>query len=440
MRPIRRLLSYCTRLLSAKRDQIGELQHLADWGYISHTATVGSITSPQRRTTSDGCVQAAPGGWRASFKRVRCQNGDWLTSRNRAALSPIQTLMDLTDRLFSDHFQQVMRAAYRQDPESWVRFARCRAAIGYTAGAVPLRRPGDPVGWAIILLGFADRRDLAHVPLPPPLARLDLSGRIAPPRPDCAPDPATSQAVSLLAALALVRLLGEQGWHPTALTLWTPPPSRRRAGSTGPQVLAPQVEQARSLLAWVVTHGITLQTGTDPQDSSYQAAVAHQATEAALGFAEPLLRLHPTEARLGTGGPDYILVIAAPLSESDGVGYYSLQARDGRRREGSVVLTALRHPEEGTYRTLIAALTELLERIRLARRNPRDFQVQIILAAVPVLLRLAQRTGSVADDPPGTASVRRLLARFGRRELIGQPPAWIAAWHTSSDSTIPPPY
>ena len=207
------------------------------------------------------------------------------------------------------------------------------------------------------------------------------------------------------------------------------------AGAPSPADLA----QARSGLAWVVTQGITLRTTVNPQDQGYPAAVAQQAVQAALGFAEPLALPAAAPALTGAVGPDYTLLVAAPDAGSAGTGYYGVQTRDGRRRSSVATLTTLSHPEEATYRTLIAALTELLERIRAARRDPAQFQIQVVLASEPVLLRLAQRSGSVAREPPGAASVRRLLARFGQVDLIGQPHAWVAAWFTAGDLPTRPP-
>ena len=67
-------------------------------------------------------------------------------------------------------------------------------------------------------LGWADGRALAQTPRPVPLARLDLAG-VLPPPPGGRPPVAAADRLAVLAALAAVRTLGEQGWSATQLTL-----------------------------------------------------------------------------------------------------------------------------------------------------------------------------------------------------------------------------
>ena len=121
--------------------------------------------------------------------------------------------MDPTHHLLDDHRRQVLDAAHRRAQVSGVRFARCRAASDYAPGATPVRQPGAPVGWAAVLLGFADRRDLTQVSQACARSPTHLSGRRSVRRPD-----PTTAAAGRLAALVLVCLLGAQGWHPSGLT------------------------------------------------------------------------------------------------------------------------------------------------------------------------------------------------------------------------------
>ncbi|HMA34113.1 MAG TPA: hypothetical protein VKY74_06480 [Chloroflexia bacterium] len=336
--------------------------------------------------------------------------------------------------------EQAIAASYAGDPATWASFARCRAVAVYSAGSPAAA--DQPGGWAVILAGFADRRDRLRRAPPGPRARLEISGALPPPA-------AHATLAAVLAGLAVLQHLGRLGWRGQA-SQWATPPWPPAPDPAAAWAAAPALRQIydalQASLGWVVAGGVPLEWTPDPAARLAPPTAPTLAAAAAGGAAargptpaEPAPPgpdpspaapgAPPAAALLTRGEADYLLILETVAEDTgSGQGRYSLWTRDGRQRIGAVPLAGLTHPDEGEYRTLIAALTALAEQITRARRPARRYRLQVLSARESVVRYLQARTaGPAAHRPPGARTAREILAHFGTVAVEARPAPEIAA-------------
>lgn len=350
--------------------------------------------------------------------------------------------------------QAAIAGSYAGEPVTWAAFARCHAVAIYTAGAGPAS--DGTTGWAVVLAGYGDALALGRAPPPRPRARLALAGAL--PAVGVAAGPARAELAGLLAGLGVVRHLGRLGWRAARVTLWSPGIGGLAESRRAAPALWDRIDRDQATLDWVVPGGVLLEPDADPPAPGLYAEAlllagrlitARASPDAMEEAAPPPVALPVAPAPPGAFGPapagvpapDYTLVVAAPGDAApEGTGRYCLATRDGRRRRGQVPLAALHHPDEGEYRTLIAVLADLADRIQAGRRDPRRYRLAVVSAREPVGAQLRARTaGPTARRPPGVTATRALLARFGAVQVLVRPPAEIAALLDADiDATLTP--
>ena len=317
--------------------------------------------------------------------------------------------------------QQGLTHALHAQAATFAAFAACHAVAVYTDGSAPVRNPGGPAGAAAVLVGWAVALDPASVDPPPALVTLQLDNPI----PARAADPATSnnraEIAAVLTALAAVPHLGSGPWSAAGVTIWSDSNYTVYCG-TG------RWKRQKNTDLWPILDGLLLAAGKQVPGgvrlewlkghagNCYNEAADSLATRAAFNFDETLYSRYRA-AQLQTGrempgaaaldssrpagvsdaplpeslpstwqkGTDYTLVLhtrlVRPAAETgsigQGIGSYRLWARDGRSRSATLQLTDFSALDAAEYQTLIAALTDLLERIRAAGRDPAQYTLTV---------------------------------------------------------------
>jgi len=122
--------------------------------------------------------------------------------------------------------------------------------------------------------------------------------------------------------------------------------------------------------------------------------------------------------------PDYIVIFDGGSRGNPGPGYgsYRLRTRDGREDARRLEFGEAMTNNEAEYRTLIAALDDLIGRIEQTGKDPSAFTVEI---RGDSRLILAQLRGEfrvrAAHLRPLWEAARARLARFREARLIWQP-------------------
>lgn len=360
----------------------------------------------------------------------------------------------------------------------WEAFKGCTALEIYTDGSAPISNPGGPAGFAAVAVGYRVPINTAKPERPEPCARAQVGGYI----PARKKEPTTSnnraEIAGILAAFELVRSLGDSGAQPEQVYVWSDSVYAVNCGNGDWQRKkntdlwaafdrvrdnARRATGGKVSLSWVKGHA----------NSIYNNAADELATRAAFNFDETAHkrfraaqvasgREMPGTAALAQQGvapkpeapdeeeaqpqessdaqtaqedvayewavkTDYVLMIATKM---DGAAYaggwagpctgtYRLIARDGRvhqakiRHEGNCI------PDEGEYLTLIAALNDLVARIRSARRDPSPYSLTVFSGRELVTKQL---TGAYSVKSPILrplyTQARDLLANFDRAEIV----------------------
>jgi ribonuclease HI len=363
--------------------------------------------------------------------------------------------------------QQVVAASLADEAATWTALAACRVVEVYTDGSAPLRNPGGPAGFAAVVVGFAGPAAAAAQLRPLSATRLDLGGFV----PARQREPATSnnraEIAGVLAALLALRYLGEQGATARHATIWSDSTyvincgkglwQRKKNTDLWP-VYDSLVQAARA--AW--PDGVAVEWVKGHADNPYNEAADQLATRAALAFDEvAYARYRAAQAATGQempgasalsavksaapappalavatpiaqpaapvalpegwmGAADYVLVLQSRAGKEGGSGQYHLWARDGRHRQALVEHPAAQDTSEAEYLTLIAALTDLADRIAAAGRDSQQYTVAVYSQQELVVKQLAgaYRVKAAALQAP-YAAARSVIGRFK-----GVHPAW----------------
>ncbi|WP_352429910.1 ribonuclease HI family protein [Thermoflexus sp.] len=128
----------------------------------------------------------------------------------------------------------------------------------------------------------------------------------------------------------------------------------------------------------------------------------------------------------GRISPDYWIFFDGGSRGNPGPGYgsYVIRTRDGREDRRRLTFAEALTNNEAEYRTLIAALDDLIDRIQRAGKDPAAFTVEI---RGDSRLVLAQLKGDfrvrAAHLRPLWEAARGRLARFREARLVWQPRA-----------------
>lgn len=363
-------------------------------------------------------------------------------------------------------------AVSRSKGLEWEAFKNCRSVEIYTDGSAPISNPGGPAGFAVVAVGYPGAINTAKSNRPEPCARIELGGYI----PARKKEPATSnnraEIAGALAAFELVRRLGEEGapleqvyvWSDSVYTVNCGNGTWQRKKNTD---LWPAFDTVREGAVQATGGKISLSWVKGHANSLYNNAADELATKAAFNFDEAAHtrfraaqvasgREMPGQAALArqgvvvepgasveeqeaTGGPpkedlayewavktDYVLMISTKMDGAahgaggagSFTGTYRLIARDGRIHQGQVKRAGSFLPDEGEYMTLIAALTDLVARIRSDRRDPSPYSITVFSGRE---LMTKQLTGAYSVKSPILRPLyiqaRDLLGNFDRAEV-----------------------
>lgn len=123
---------------------------------------------------------------------------------------------------------------------------------------------------------------------------------------------------------------------------------------------------------------------------------------------------------------DYTLVLGdrPAVGQLVGTPTYRLWTRDGRSRRGTGPPPAS-GATAGTWASLLAALTDLAERIARQKRAPARYSLTVYSSQESLVAALRD----LAPGPPASArQAQALLRRFGSVRVLWQPAALLAAW------------
>jgi ribonuclease HI len=154
-----------------------------------------------------------------------------------------------------------------------------------------------------------------------------------------------------------------------------------------------------------------LATPNAPVDSSGTGAIKYEPSERGASW---------------LNGADYALVLQTRMDAKQqsagtgiGAGTYRIWAKDGRSRQGDVQHSGQMLHDEAEYRTLIAALSGMIERITSKGRAPKEYALTIYSSRE---LMVKQLTGEYKVKAPSLqapyAEARTLLNTFKRAELV----------------------
>jgi hypothetical protein len=309
-------------------------------------------------------------------------------------------------------------------PETWAGLlAGARVQI-YIAGAAPQVR-GAGAGCAALVEGAG-----AAAP------RLLLAATL----PTTGPDPAGRAALAgLLLGQAVLLRLGAAGWSGSVGPLWTTHQAAVSGSAGGPPHadLAAALAHQQHLLRWAVRGGLRLAywpatEGAGVEVASLALAAAFAGDATALARYQTLHSPRLPGAAAPAGHPplesDYTLVLGdrPAVGQLVGMPGYRLWTRDGRSRRGtSPVPSAVAGADSAAWAGLLAALTDLTERIARRKRDPARYTLTIYSSHETLVAALRD----LAPGPPVSArQAQALLRRFGPVRVLWQPAALLAAW------------
>lgn len=357
---------------------------------------------------------------------------------------------------------------------AWEGFKNCRAVEIYTDGSAPISNPGGPAGFAVVAVGYQSAINTAKPDRPEPCAHIELGGYI----PARKKEPATSnnraEIAGILAALELVRRLGEDGTQLEQVYVWSDSDYAVKCGNGTWQRkkntdLWAAFDRVRDGAGHATGGKISLSWIKGHADSLYNNVADELATKAAFNFDEAAhMRFRAAQVASGREMPgasalakqgvvvepeeasteeasgassdapkedvayewavktDYVLMISTKMdgaAQGAGgagpfTGTYKLIARDGRVHQAHIKHNGSFLPDEGEYMTLIAALTDLIARIRSARRDPSPYSLTVFSGRE---LMTKQLTGAYSVKSPVLRPLymqaRDLLGNFDRAEV-----------------------
>lgn len=122
--------------------------------------------------------------------------------------------------------------------------------------------------------------------------------------------------------------------------------------------------------------------------------------------------------------PDYVIIFDGGSRGNPGPGYgsYIIRTRDGREDQRRLTFDEEMTNNEAEYRTLIAALDDLIGRIQKAGKDPSAFSLeirgdsQLVLAQLQGIFRVR-----APHLRPLWEAARERLSRFRTAQLVWQP-------------------
>lgn len=333
--------------------------------------------------------------------------------------------------------EAAVAASAAAQPETWAALARCARLQVYTAGVAPSVR-GAMAGCAALVEGQGQAGDA------PAASPLSLATAL----PGTAPGSEGRAALAgLLLGQAVLLRLAAGGWSGSAGPLWTTDQAAVAGQAGGPPQadLGAALAHQQHLLRWAVPGG--LRFAWWPPGEGAGATVTDLALAAAFaGDAAALARyraLRPARAATPTAPPlrppldsDYTLVLGhrPAVGQLVGTPVYRLWRRDGRSRRGSGPPVATGGgPDGDAWAGLLAALTDLLDRIARRRRDPVRYSLTVYSSQEPLVAALRD----LGPGPPATVrQAQALLRRFGAVRVFWHPAALLAAWMEADEGPV----
>jgi ribonuclease HI len=308
--------------------------------------------------------------------------------------------------------QEVVQESISSDQSNWLAFSDCWQVEVYTDGSAPVVNPGGPAGFSCLLVGFKEPIEPSLSSRPEPVARMELAGYI----PARTTDPKTSnnraELAGTLAALLALPYLSLPSYTAPEITIWSDSNLTVKCGN-GEWARKKNIDlwlifddlsrDARGQLAMPVA----LRWLKGHAGNALNEVADKLATLAAFNFDQgQYAQLRAAQAATGkempgkvADSPDdqpaedqeqppttlatYTIVLMTDLdggpSASGGpaTGHYLLQTRAGNTFRSMVKHPQVTSADEAVYRTLLAALQDLIGRIEARGKSPGEFTLKV---------------------------------------------------------------